>query len=176
MGSTHEQEIYLAGGCFWGVEAYFQKVDGVIATTSGYANGTKENPSYEEVCTGRYGFTETVRVVFNEQQVTLEQILMHYLRIIDPYAVNKQGNDRGVQYRTGIYYKTEELGHAVKELVQQVPDAINFNIEIEPLKNFYAAENDHQDYLMKNPLGYCHVNLAQADEPLPKTIAAIYNA
>lgn len=167
---NNQKEIYLAGGCFWGVEGYFQKVDGIVETTVGYANGTKENPSYEDACSGEFGFAEVAHVVFGSEQLSVEELLMHFLRIVDPYSVNRQGNDVGLQYRSGIYYADEALGEEVKQTIQRAPHAEDFVIEIEPLNNFYAAEEYHQDYLIKNPTGYCHVNLATANDSLPSSI------
>ncbi|WP_018659330.1 peptide-methionine (S)-S-oxide reductase MsrA [Allofustis seminis] len=165
-----QQTIYLAGGCFWGVEGYFQRVAGVIDTMVGYANGTKAHATYQEVCSGAYHFAETVRVVYDIEAITTEEILMHFLRIVDPYSINQQGNDRGVQYRSGIYYESAVLGEEVKSLMKKAPNAEKFVIEIKPLTNFYPAEDAHQDYLKKNPTGYCHISLISAKEPLPVAI------
>ena len=101
------KEIYLAGGCFWGVEEYFARIDGVIDSVSGYANGSFDNPTYENVCNNS-GHAETVHITYDSTKVSLDTLLKYYFRIIDPTSVNKQGNDRGVQYRTGIYYQNDE--------------------------------------------------------------------
>lgn len=160
--------IYLAGGCFWGLEAYMQKLTGVLDAVSGYANGNKENPSYEEVCSGKTGFAETVRVVYDASVIDLHTLLRYYMRVIDPTSINKQGNDVGSQYRTGIYYTQESecvVIHSVIEMIRpnyQKPIVI----EVMPLQNFYEAEEYHQDYLEKNPHGYCHIDLSVADEPM----------
>ena len=159
--------IYLAGGCFWGVEAYFERVLGVVDAQSGYANGNTENPSYEEVIYGS-GHAETVRVDYNENLISLEEIILHFLRIINPYSVNKQGNDVGVQYRSGIYYTNEQQMKRVQKVISafEGQEGKKTAIEIEPLQAFYNAEEYHQDYLEKNPFGYCHISLSLADKPL----------
>jgi len=159
--------IYLAGGCFWGVEAYFERVVGVVDAQSGYANGNTENPSYGEVIYGS-GHAETVRVDYNENLISLEEIILHFLRIINPYSVNKQGNDVGVQYRSGIYYTNEQQMKRVQKVISTFEDQEGKKtaIEIEPLQAFYNAEEYHQDYLEKNPFGYCHISLSLADKPL----------
>jgi len=159
--------IYLAGGCFWGVEAYFERVLGVVDAQSGYANGNTENPSYEEVIYGS-GHAETVRVDYNENLISLEEIILHFLRIINPYSVNKQGNDLGVQYRSGIYYTNEQQMKRVQKVISafEGQEGKKTAIEIEPLQAFYNAEEYHQDYLEKNPFGYCHISLSLADKPL----------
>ena len=107
------KEIIIAGGCFWGVEAYFQRLNGVIKTEVGYTDGVSENPTYKEVCSGTTNHAEACKIIYDENIITLKKILEHFFRIIDPTSVNKQGNDRGVQYRTGVYYhlkKTFEAG------------------------------------------------------------------
>lgn len=158
--SNMEKEIYFAGGCFWGTEHFFKQIRGVKSVESGYANGDTDNPTYEEVCTGSSGFAETVKVTYASEQITLELLLELYFQTIDPTLANQQGNDIGTQYRTGIYY-TNQLDEPIIEkaliALQQ-----HYNkpvvIEKEPLKNFYLAESYHQNYLEKNPYGYCHIN------------------
>lgn len=160
--------IYLAGGCFWGLEAYMQKLNGVEDAISGYANGKTENPSYYDLKTS--GHAETVKVVYNPDIISLEDILAHYLRVVNPVSVNKQGNDVGTQYRTGIYY-TDEADKSIIDSVlakEQTKHDKPIAIEVEPLKQFYDAEEYHQDYLEKNPGGYCHIDLSLADKPLDK--------
>ena len=160
--------IYLAGGCFWGLEAYMQKLNGVEDAISGYANGKTENPSYYDLKTS--GHAETVKVLYNPEIISLEDILAHYLRVVNPVSINKQGNDVGTQYRTGIYY-TDEAEKAIIENVlakEQTKHDKPIAIEVEPLKQFYDAEEYHQDYLEKNPGGYCHIDLSLADKPLDK--------
>ena len=159
---THEaaSQVYLAGGCFWGVEQYFALVPGVLDAVSGYSQGTVENPSYQEVCTGQTGHTETVQVVYDSSVVSLNHLLNLYFDIIDPYSINKQGNDRGPQYRTGIYYTNEVDGQIAQNFIAEKQAATDRKIvvELEPVKNFFPAEEYHQDYLEKNPFGYCHIS------------------
>jgi len=161
------KEIYLAGGCFWGVEEYFARIDGVIDSVSGYANGSFDNPTYENVCNNS-GHAETVHITYDSTKVSLDTLLKYYFRIIDPTSVNKQGNDRGVQYRTGIYYQNDEdkqiALNAIKEEQKKYSKPIV--IEVEKLKRFDKAEEYHQDYLKKNPNGYCHINLNKASEAI----------
>lgn len=156
------KEIYLAGGCFWGVDAYMSKIEGVIDTKVGYANGTKENPSYEEVCTGTTGHTETTYVKFDESIVSLEELLNRFWRIIDPTMLNRQGPDIGNQYRTGIYYIDNKDLDIIKKTFNEQKDKHDKAIvtEVMELKSFYEAEEYHQDYLKKNPGGYCHIDLS----------------
>ena len=165
---TKVKIIHLAGGCFWGLEAYMQKLNGVEDAVSGYANGKTENPSYYDLKTS--GHAETVKVIYNPDIISLEDILAHYLRVVNPVSVNKQGNDVGTQYRTGIYY-TDEADKTIIENIlakEQTKHDKPIAIEVEPLKQFYDAEEYHQDYLEKNPGGYCHIDLSLADKPLDK--------
>ena len=163
--------IYLAGGCFWGVEGYFKRIEGVKDTTCGYANGRTENPSYEDVCRHDTGHAETVKVDFDDEVISLEDLLIYYFRIIDPVSVNKQGNDVGTQYRTGIYYTDESQLPVIKAAIEREQRKYNEKIVVEvlPIENFYSAEEYHQDYLDKNPNGYCHINLGLADEPIVRS-------
>ena len=160
--------IYLAGGCFWGLEAYMQKLNGVEDAISGYANGKTKNPSYYDLKTS--GHAETVKVIYNPEILNLNDILAHYLRVVNPVSVNKQGNDIGTQYRTGIYYTDEADKITIDNVLakEQTKHDRPIAIEIEPLKHFYEAEEYHQDYLEKNPGGYCHIDLSLADKPLDK--------
>lgn len=155
------EEIYLAGGCFWGVEEYMSRIDGVIETTVGYANGIKENPTYEQVCTGITGHTETTYVKFDDNIISLEDLLNTFWKIIDPTVLNRQGPDIGNQYRTGIYYIDESHIDIINKTLKEQQTKYDKPIvtEIMPLKCFYDAEEYHQDYLKKNPGGYCHINL-----------------
>ena len=150
--------IYLAGGCFWGVQKYFDQFDGVISTEVGYANGPEEAPSYEEVCQSS-GHAETVKVDYDESNITLTELLKYYFLVIDPTSVNKQGNDVGVQYRTGIYYTTEDQLLEAQKVYAAEEQKVGqkLKVELEPLRNFYSAEQYHQKYLKKNPSGYCHI-------------------
>lgn len=160
--------IYLAGGCFWGLEAYMQKLNGVEDAISGYANGKTKNPSYYDLKTS--GHAETVKVIYNPEILNLNDILAHYLRVVNPVSVNKQGNDIGTQYRTGIYYTDEADKITIDNVLakEQTKHDRPIAIEVEPLKHFYEAEEYHQDYLEKNPGGYCHIDLSLADKPLDK--------
>jgi peptide-methionine (S)-S-oxide reductase len=155
------KEIYLAGGCFWGVEEYMSRIKGVIETKVGYANGISEKPSYEEVCTGTTGHAETTYVKFDENIISLEALLNRFWKIIDPTLLNRQGPDIGNQYRTGIYYTNSEDLETINKTLQEQKQKYNKPIvtEIMPLKSFYDAEEYHQKYLKKNPGGYCHIKL-----------------
>lgn len=155
------KEIYLAGGCFWGVEAYFKRVAGVIDTSVGYANGDWENPSYEDVCTGQSGYAESAHIVYDEEIISLEELLKKYWKIVDPTLLNRQGNDRGSQYRSGIYYIDELDYRAIMSSLREEAKRYDRPIvtEVEKLKNYHRAEEYHQDYLGKNPNGYCHISL-----------------
>ena len=161
------KKIYLAGGCFWGTEHLFSLVDGVIATTVGYTNSRIADPTYEMVCTGRTGAAETVEVTYDDHAVGLSELLAIYFRSIDPLSLNRQGNDIGTQYRTGIYYTDPSdlpVIDAVVATVQRRHPGLPLAVEVMPLENFYPAELYHQQYLDKNPGGYCHVDPALFEE------------
>lgn len=162
----HEKIIYLAGGCFWGLEEYLSRVTGVKDTEVGYANSIRENPSYEEVCSGETKAAETVRVVYDTKTISLDRLLKAYFQVVDPTSVNRQGNDRGIQYRTGIYYVDEADIPVVSQALECEKGGYDKPLatEVMPLVNFYPAEEYHQDYLKKNPGGYCHINVARADQ------------
>lgn len=163
LGKTDEvRVIYFAGGCFWGVEAYFERIDGVIDAVSGYANGKTENPSYEDVVFRDTGHAETVKVTYNPSVISLEQLIGKYFKIINPTSINKQGNDFGTQYRTGIYYVDALDGETIQRLLALEQEHYDAKIVVENLllTNFYEAEEYHQDYLEKNPNGYCHIDLS----------------
>lgn len=155
------KQIVLAGGCFWGVEAYFKRIKGIIQTKVGYTDGTTINPSYQEVCTGRTYHVEACELIYDEQVISLEKILKHLFSIIDPTILNRQGNDVGTQYRTGIYYEDESDAQVIRDFIQK--EQANYEqmivVEVKKQTTFYDAEEFHQDYLTKNPMGYCHVNL-----------------
>lgn len=154
-------ELYLAGGCFWGMEHFLQQINGVVSTQVGFANGRTANPTYRQVCDENTGHAETVHVVYNPQVLPLTLLLQLYFKAIDPTSVNRQGGDSGEQYRTGIYYTNKadlpiikaEMAKLAKQYTQPIA------VEVEPLKHFYKAEDYHQDYLIKNPSGYCHISL-----------------
>ena len=154
------EKIYLAGGCFWGVEEYFSRIPGVMDSKSGYANGNIENPTYRQVCSGSTNHTETVEVTYDPEEVSLDVLLTQFFKIIDPLSINRQGNDVGNQYRTGIYYIKESDLPVIKGIYQEVSEKYKkpLAVEILPLKNFYMAEDYHQDYLKKHPNGYCHIS------------------
>ena len=156
------KEIWLAGGCFWGVQAFFSRVYGVAEATAGYANGKTENPTYEEVCSGRTRHAEAVHLRYDPNLVTLASLLRHFFRIIDPTTLNRQGNDRGIQYRSGIYYRDAGDLLVIQAVIAAVQQEYRQPIvtEVLPLTNFYPAEEFHQNYLEKNPDGYCHVDFS----------------
>ena len=151
--------IYLAGGCFWGTEHFFKQIAGVVETEVGFANGLIDSPTYEQVYTDTTGYAETVKVVYDPMQVSLEFLLRMFFVAIDPTSLNKQGHDEGTRYRTGIYY-TDAADREVIDKVfaeEQVKYAQPLVVEREPLANFYLADEYHQDYLDKHPDGYCHL-------------------
>lgn len=175
-------EIYLAGGCFWGMEKYLSVIPGVLSTQAGYANGTTDSPTYEQVCTQNTGHAETVRVAYDPQRLPLEFLLDLYYKAINPVSLNRQGGDVGRQYRTGIYYTDKAdlpvIERSLARLQKQYDRPIA--IEVRPLLNYSPAEEYHQRYLDKNPGGYCHIGPAQfkkasqatvnpADYPAPDT-------
>lgn len=152
--------IYLAGGCFWGTEKFFEQFDGVLSTAVGYANGPEEvkNPSYKDVYNDS-GHAETVKVEYDQAMISLRELLHDYFMIIDPVSVNRQGGDIGIQYRTGIYYTDESDLDEIDAVMQEEEKKVGQKLAVEvlPLKNFWTAEEYHQKYLDKNPTGYCHV-------------------
>lgn len=160
--------IYLAGGCFWGTQKFFDQFTGIIETEVGYANGKYDNPTYEEVCHNDTGHAETVKICFDEKVITLTEILGYYFLTIDPLSVNRQGGDIGEQYRTGIYYDDESLVPEIEGAVSQEVKKVGkpLAVEVKPLENFSSAEEYHQKYLDKNPGGYCHIpkNLLSMNE------------
>lgn len=164
---TGIEEIHLAGGCFWGVEAYLERIDGVVDVVSGYANGTTTNPTYDDVIRGS-GHAETVRVRYDTARLSLDELLIAFVRIIDPTSLNRQGPDAGVQYRTGVYWSDEADEAVARYRLAQVQKAHTdpVVVEVARLEHFVEAEEYHQDYLAKNPGGYCHVDLSLAEEPL----------
>ena len=192
------KSIYYAGGCFWGVEEYFSRIPGVIDVTSGYANGKTENPTYKDVVYRNTGHAETVHVTYDPQIVSLTTLTRQFFKIINPISVNKQGNDIGTQYRTGIYYVDQEDRPVINAVMTDVQKKYSkpLAVELLPLVHFYLAEEYHQDYLKKNPNGYCHISFDSlkelpqngavhvdpdkyskpADEVLKKTLAPeVYN-
>ena len=150
--------IYLAGGCFWGVQKFFDQFDGVIETETGYANGPTEQASYQQVCLSS-GHAETVRVVYDEARISLTELLDAYFLAVDPLSVNRQGPDEGVQYRSGIYYTEEAQRPEIEARMAREAEKLGqkLAVELKPLQNFCPAEEYHQKYLEKNPTGYCHL-------------------
>lgn len=151
--------IYLAGGCFWGTQKYFDQFDGVLQTETGYANGSTKNPSYEEVKYHNTGHAETVRITFDEGRLSLEKLLEYFFFVIDPFSVNRQGEDEGIQYRTGIYYTNPDQESRIRMFIRAQEQKLGGKVavEVKPLENYYSAEEYHQKYLEKNPGGYCHI-------------------
>lgn len=150
--------IYLAGGCFWGLQKFLDQFPGILETEVGYANGPDRAPTYQEVCQNS-GHAETVRVVFEETVLPLEEVLERYFMVIDPLSVNRQGHDSGIQYRTGIYYTDGDQLPTIRAVCDRVAEKAGapLAVEVEPLRNFFPAEEYHQKYLDKNPGGYCHI-------------------
>lgn len=154
------ETIYFAGGCFWGTEHFFKQINGVEKTVAGYANSNVADPTYREVCSGRTDAAEAVQVTYNPEEVSLSLLCQMYFMTIDPTSHDRQGNDVGTQYRTGIYYTSESQLGPVMQACEQEAAKIGqpLAVEVMPLHNFYPAEDYHQDYLDKNPGGYCHIN------------------
>ncbi len=154
------KEIYLAAGCFWGAEKYLKHIRGVIRTDVGFANGNTAYPTYREVSSDLTGYAEAVRVQYDTEIIGLERIIQLYFKAIDPLSVNRQGEDTGTRYRTGIYYKEPEDLISIQKIYDRVKGEYkqDLAVELKPLKNFYRAEEMHQNYLEKNPNGYCHIS------------------
>ncbi len=152
------KEIYLAGGCFWGMQKFIDQFDGVLNTETGYANGPDKAPAYEDVCRSS-GHAETVRIGYDGEKITLTELLEYYFMAIDPLSVNRQGEDTGIQYRTGIYYTDEDQLPEIMAVynAEQEKAGQPLAVEVKPLANFFTAEEYHQKYLDKNPGGYCHI-------------------
>ena len=154
--------IYFAGGCFWGTEHYMSQFDGVVETTVGYANGSVADPAYEEVYTDQTGHVECVKVVYDDELISLATLCRLFFRSIDPLLLNRQGGDIGTRYRTGIYWNDTDDQAVVEEVCAEIQRKYNEPLVVEksPLKCFYSAEEYHQKYLVKNPEGYCHLSLS----------------
>ncbi|HAQ56057.1 MAG TPA: peptide-methionine (S)-S-oxide reductase [Acholeplasmatales bacterium] len=163
--------IILAGGCFWGVEAYYARLKGVLDTAVGYTDAPAENPSYQDVCRGS-GHAEVCRVTYDEAVLPLQKVLEHFFRIVDPTQKDEQGHDRGVQYRNGIYYVDSNDRLDIEAYVASVRTKYKKPVHtfVKPATPFYEAEGYHQDYLDKNPGGYCHVDMSllRPDEIKPE--------
>jgi len=153
-----EKAIYLAGGCFWGIQKFFDQFKGVLHTRTGYANGPTAHPKYEEVCSDS-GHAETVKIIYDDSVISLKELLDHYFQAVDPLSVNRQGEDSGIQYRTGIYYSDSSQLPEIEDRVREESEKLGspLAVEVLPLSNFYKAEEYHQKYLDKNPGGYCHL-------------------
>lgn len=156
------KEIYFAGGCFWGTQHFLRQINGVVSTEAGYANGNTENPLYEQVYTDKTGFAETVRVEYDPAVISLSALVELYFRSIDPTSLNRQGGDVGTRYRTGIYYTSPEDYPIIKAVYDKeaLDNKAPIVVELEVLRNYYKAEEYHQDYLIKHSDGYCHIPLA----------------
>ena len=153
------KQIYFAGGCFWGTEHFFKQINGVVETETGFANGNTISPTYEEVYTDTTGYAETVHVTYDADVVSLELLLRMFFVAIDPTSLNKQGHDEGTRYRTGIYYTDTADVPLIEQIYAEEQNKYNepFVVEKQPLKNFFPADEYHQDYLDKHPDGYCHL-------------------
>ena len=158
----NKREIYLAGGCFWGTEHFIKQIQGIISTETGFANGHTDNPTYKEVYTDTTGYAETVKVEYDADVADLHFLLELYFKAIDPTSLNKQGEDEGTRYRTGIYYTDASdlpiIQQVFNEAAQQYAEPLA--VEVLPLQNYYPADEYHQDYLDKHPDGYCHLSPA----------------
>lgn len=153
------KEIILGGGCFWGVEKFFSMIPGVTKTEVGYANGKTENPTYEQVCKDNTDFVEVCYITYDESLVSLEVLLGKFWSVIDPTTVNRQAGDVGTQYRSGIYYIDEADLDTIIKSKAKVQEQYKETVvtEVKPLEKYYKAEEYHQEYLEKNPTGYCHI-------------------
>jgi peptide methionine sulfoxide reductase msrA/msrB len=168
VATTGPKTALFAAGCFWGTEAYFRRLPGVISTDVGYSGGTTVNPTYKEVCGGRTGHAETLKVVYDSSRIDYRTLARHFFRMHDPTQLNRQGNDVGTQYRSAIFYTDAEQERIARELISELGGKSPRPIvtQVEPAGPFYPAEDYHQDYLEKNPGGYCHVDLGLVGKPL----------
>jgi peptide-methionine (S)-S-oxide reductase len=173
---TQTETIVLGGGCFWCTEAVFDRVRGVLDVESGYSNGQTVNPSYEQVCTGRTGHAEVVKLVFDPEEISLHEVLEIFFVVHDPTTLDRQGNDVGTQYRSGIYYTNDEQKRVAEEVIREIADSKTYRspivTEVQPLANYSAAEAYHQDYFLNNPdQGYCAFVVGPKVEKFQKTFA-----
>ncbi|MDO5027784.1 MAG: peptide-methionine (R)-S-oxide reductase MsrB [Bacillota bacterium] len=166
LGTQDPRTLYLAGGCFWGVQGYFSKIPGVLDSQVGYVNGKTDQTSYQEL--RETDHAEALKLSYDANKISLEEIMDHYFRIIDPTSIDKQGNDRGRQYRTGVYSDDEKVLDQVQAYIKNIQASYEkpIVVEVQEVKNYIKAEDYHQDYLEKNPGGYCHIDLSLADQPL----------
>lgn len=155
------RKIVLAGGCFWGVQEYYSRIKGILKTEVGYANGRTANPTYEKICNNNTGFAEVCYIEYDEEIISLKEVLDKFWAVVNPTSLNRQGNDVGSQYRSGIYYFDDKEVPIIEESIRELQKNYDKKIvtEVKPLDNYYRAEEYHQDYLKKNPNGYCHINL-----------------
>ncbi len=160
-----ENSLYLAGGCFWGMERVFKRLNGITDTLCGYVNGSMKNPSYEDIIRNETGYKEAIRIVYDPKKITLEKILKAYFICIDPTQTDGQGEDIGEQYQTGVYYTNPDQKKPLTDFFETEKEKYpEFYVELKPLKNFYEAEDYHQDYLSKHPSGYCHIGFIEMAE------------
>ncbi len=177
MASNLLETITLAGGCFWCIEAVFERVDGVMAVESGYSNGQVVNPTYEQVCSGRTGHAEVVRVSFEPARISLREVLEIFFVVHDPTTLNRQGNDVGTQYRSGIYYESPDHERVAREVLDEMKASKTYRdpivTELLPLANYSRAEDYHQHYFANHPgQGYCAFVVAPKVEKFKKTFAS----
>lgn len=167
--------IWLAGGCFWGVEAFFSQIEGVVDTSVGYANGNTENPTYGEIA--RTGHVEAVQVDYDINKITLDELLDYFFSVIDPTVKDRQGPDVGKQYRTGVYYQEKTDLPVIQRAIAKEQGKYDKLIltEVLPLQNYFLAEEYHQDYLQKNPHGYCHIDLSKIPDKSLKVDPDLYS-
>jgi len=171
---SNSETIVLGGGCFWCTEAVFKEVRGVTDVESGYSNGSVQRPSYEQVCTGTTGHNEVVKLTYDPAQISTRQVLEIFFVVHDPTQLNAQGNDRGTQYRSGIYYTSDEQKQVAQDLIREMMQDKLFGkpvvTEVQPLANYWPAEDYHQDFFEKNPFqGYCLAVAAPKVEKFRKT-------
>jgi peptide-methionine (S)-S-oxide reductase len=176
--SDSSQTITLGGGCFWCTEAVFVAVQGVLDVESGYSNGQTERPSYEQVCTGRTGHNEVVKLVFDPALVSLRELLEIFFVIHDPTTLNRQGHDVGTQYRSGIYFSSPAQQEVAQSLIAEMAASGVYRepivTEVLPLANYWPAEDYHQDFFERNPFqGYCRAVAAPKVEKFRKTFARL---
>jgi len=175
--SSATESIVLGGGCFWCTEAVFDRVQGVTDVESGYCNGSVVNPSYEQVCTGRTGPVQAVKFEFDTAQISLREILEIFFVVHDPTTLNRQGNDTGTQYRSGIYTITDAQREVAQSVIREITESKTYRspivTEVEPLSNYSTAEDYHQDYFKNNPnQGYCAFVVGPKVEKFQKTFAS----
>jgi peptide-methionine (S)-S-oxide reductase len=178
VNANHIEEATFAGGCFWCIEAVFNQLKGVIDAESGYSNGEHLAPTYDDVCSGQTGHAEVVRVRFDPTVVSFTQLLEVFFSIHDPTQLNRQGNDVGTQYRSGIYTHTPEQAQEARAIIEQLSDAkvypVSIATEVATVRNYHPAERYHQRYFEQNPgQGYCAVVVAPKVEKFQRTFAEL---